>query len=124
MSTHTAWTYMNEMWDEILTKYYPSISYVFIAEEPGSEIYVNTDLEGSIYPQRFYVDFKLPPKYDCNSGFYADNEEDLISRFNSIFHRKFESIQQCEEELQKEFRKKEYRNKGYFIKINKFEEII
>ena len=76
LSTETAWEPMTEMWDKIIEKHYPSITYVLISEECGMGIYINTDLEGEDFPIRFSVDFKLPPKYDhlCEDGFYADCE--------------------------------------------------
>lgn len=125
-STWTAWYPMTEMCDKIIAKYYPSITYVFISEEPGCDLYVNTDIEGYDFTERFSVDFKLPPKYHYGSpnGFYADCEEDLIETFNSIFHRKYKSYKQCKKQLSKEFKKKEYRDKGYFLIIHKYEEAI
>ena len=126
LSTETAWRPMTEMWDKIIEKHYSSITYVLIAEECGCELYVNTDLTGDDFSERFSVDFKLPPKYDpqCEYGFYADCEEDLIETFNSIFHRKYKSYKQCKKRLSKEFKKKEYRDKGYFLRIHKYKEAI
>lgn len=123
-STWTAWEPMTEMWDKIIEKHYPSITYVLISEECGMGIYINTDLEGEDFPIRFSVDFKLPPKYDhlCEDGFYADCEEELVEMFNNIFHRKYKSYKQCKKRLFKEFKKKEYRDKGYFLTIHKYEE--
>lgn len=123
-STWTAWEPMTEMWDKIIEKYYPSITYVLIVEECGVGIYINTDLEGEDFPIRFSVDFKLPPKYTpvCEYGFYADCEEELVEMFNNIFHRKYKSFKQCKKRLSKEFKKKEYRDKGYFLTIHKYEE--
>ena len=124
LSTETAWEPMTEMWDKIIEKHYPSITYVLISEECGMGIYINTDLEGEDFPIRFSVDFKLPPKYDhlCEDGFYADCEEELVEMFNNIFHRKYKSYKQCNKRLFKEFKKKEYRDKGYFLTIHKYEE--
>ena len=126
LSTETAWGPMTEMWDKIIAKYYPSITYVLIAEEPGCNLYVNTDTEGYDFTERFSVDFKLPPKYTYGSpnGFYADCEEDVVETFNSIFQRKYKSYKQCKKRLCKEFKKKEYRDKGYFIAIHKYRETI
>lgn len=126
LSTETAWGPMTEMWDKIIAKYYPSITYVLIAEEPGCNLYVNTDTEGYDFTERFSVDFKLPPKYTYGSpnGFYADCEEDVVETFNSIFQRKYKSYKQCKKRLSKEFKKKEYRDKGYFITIHKYKEAI
>lgn len=126
LSTETAWRPMTEMWDKIIEKYYPSITYVLIAEEPGSNLYVNTDIEGYDFTERFSVDFKLPSKYHYGSpnGFYADCEEELVETFNSIFRRKYKSYKQCKKKLSKEFKKKEYCDKGYFLRIHKYEEEI
>lgn len=128
LSTETAWEPMTEMWDKIIEKYYPSITYVLIAEECGSNLYINTDLAGDDFSTRFSVDFKLPSKYTYGSpnGFYADCEENLVKIFNSIFHRKYKSYKQCKKRLSKEFKKKkkEYCDKGYFISIHKYEETI
>ena len=38
LSTETAWYPMTEMWDKIIEKYYPSITYVLISEECGMGI--------------------------------------------------------------------------------------
>ena len=126
LSTETAWYPKTKMWDKIIAKYYPSITYVLLAEECGNGIYINTDLEGYDFTEKFSVDFKLPPKYHYVSpnGFYADCEENLIETFNSIFHRKYKSFKQCKKRLFKEFKKKEYRDKGYFIAIHKYKEAI
>ena len=123
-STWTVWEPMTEMWDKIIEKYYSSITYVLIAEECGMGIYINTDVEGENFSTRFSVDFKLSPKYNSlyEDGFYADCEEDLVETFNSIFHRKYKSYKQCKKRLSKEFKKKEYRDKGYFLTIHKYEE--
>lgn len=124
LSTETAWYPMYEMWDKIIEKYYPSITYVLIAEECGMGLYINTDLTGDDFPTRFSVDFKLPSKYTplSENGFYADCEEELVEMLNNIFHRKYKSFKQCKKRLSKEFKKKEYRDKGYFITIHKYEE--
>ena len=126
LSTETAWNPLTEMWDKIIEKHYPSITYVLIAEEPGMGIYINTDLTGDDFSERFNVDLKLPPKYNplCEDGFYADCEEELVEMLNNIFHRKYKSYKQCKKRLSKEFKKKEYRDKGYSLTIHKYEEFL
>lgn len=122
ISTETAWCPMPEMWDKIIEKYYPSISYVFISEEPSMGIYVNTDIDGYDFSTRFSIDFSLPPKHNYGplSGFYADCEEDILKTFNYIFHRKYKSFKQCKKRLFKEFKKSAYRDKGYYITIHRY----
>ena len=112
--------------NKIIEKYYPSITYNLIAEEPGLKYFRNTDLAGNDFSVRFKVDFKLPVSYEfeCSTGFYADCEEDVVETFNSIFRRKYKSYKQCKKRLSKEFKKKEYRDRGYFLTIHKYEEAI
>ena len=50
LATETAWQPMTEMWDKIITKYYPSITYVLLAEEQGCALYINTDITGEDFP--------------------------------------------------------------------------
>ena len=40
-----AWVYHNGIFEMILENYFPQVDYVMTAEEPGCEIYVNTDTD-------------------------------------------------------------------------------
>lgn len=124
ITVHTAWEYKNEMWDKIIAKYYPSIKYMFRAEEPGSVIYVNTDIGGHIFPEKYIVYFNLPAKYSEDSVFYAANEKDIVSQFNAILGCRFKNYKQCKKRLYKRFNNKKQHDKGYFIKIHKYQETI
>ena len=51
--TEGAWSPVTEMYDWIAETY--DLDYVLWAEEPGMEIFVNTDVECKHFPERYYV---------------------------------------------------------------------
>lgn len=54
LSTMTAWGDMPEVWD-FVCKNYPSISYYYLAEEGGMCYYVNNDITGEYFPEKYYI---------------------------------------------------------------------
>lgn len=85
MSTETAWVPMPDMWNVIfLTCNYTDIKYVFQAEEPNDDVFINTDVE-----KRFFttygmadVDFSLPGYLPGTR--YFDSEQEMLDEFNQI----------------------------------------
>jgi len=51
----TAWSPLPEVWDILAEQY--GLSYVYIAEECGCEVYVNTDTEGRFYSDRYILNY-------------------------------------------------------------------
>lgn len=116
----TTWRPMIKMWDKIIEKYYPSVKYVFIAEEPGNEVFINTDEEGTFYKDRFCLELDLPEKYNCESTYYCTSEEGVVGTLNSIFGYSYDNYEQCIEAVEKELDKEEYRGKGHYVTVHKF----
>ena len=53
-----AWTPQLGLWDKLLTMpAFNKLSYVVKAEESGCEIFINTDVDGDIFPERFILDY-------------------------------------------------------------------
>ena len=84
VDTFTAWVPMPEMWDAIIEKHYsdtsgrPLINYVYISEEPGCCLYINTDDTGEIFRSRYILD-----DFEEDVSYYsADETEILISELN------------------------------------------
>lgn len=75
VETDTAWAPMPEMWDIILSRFYPSLSYVFTAFEEGCGLYINTDIEHTIFPERYYVSVYDPINNEFDSEFCESKEE-------------------------------------------------
>jgi hypothetical protein len=51
----TAWSPLPEVYEKFAEKY--GLSFVYIAEECGCEIYVNTDVEGRFFTDRYILDY-------------------------------------------------------------------
>ena len=49
----SAWEPLPEVWDAMAEKY--ELAYVYISEEPGMEIYVNTDAGGHFFSSRYIL---------------------------------------------------------------------
>ena len=94
----TAWGPMPEVWDKMAEKY--NLSYVYIAEECGMGIYVNTDAEGRFFTTRYLLDYfevehlELSPEFEAKYGellrdlseetTYYDNFDDVLDDFESF----------------------------------------
>lgn len=100
VETSTAWRPMPDMWDMILKKSYPSVKYVYEAEEPSNLLFLNTDTEGLFFPDKYIYSVELPTKTDYLNE-YADaprteffeerfsSEEELLNQINKDFEEHF-----------------------------------
>jgi hypothetical protein len=83
----TAYTPLPEIWDLMAGKY--ELSYVYLSEEPGCEIYVNTDDEGRFFPMRYTADCYDIPVETLDSDFlekcrqWIEDYQGEILYFNS-----------------------------------------
>ena len=74
----TAWAPLPEVYSIMAKKY--NLSYVYIAEEPGSEIYVNTDSEGRFFATRYMIN-----SFDVEClGLDSEAEEKFGERLREI----------------------------------------
>jgi len=55
LNSDTAWAPTDELWEAVIAQY-KGISFVYIAEECGESIYVNTDTEGVYFPERYLLE--------------------------------------------------------------------
>lgn len=98
VSTETAWVPMPEMWDVILDKYFQNehgntlIDYVFISEESGEEVYINTDTDGTFFPERFLLEVGGIPEHRDYESYYLESEQGVIELVNDIFATKIETF--------------------------------
>lgn len=88
LETITAWNPQTELFDAVIHKHYLDanenrlIDFVYIAEEPGFNIYINTDTEGEFFPDRFYIDSCVNNNYASE---YMEKEEDVITWLKETF---------------------------------------
>ena len=123
IETETAWVPLNELWDKIIENFYPSTTYVFFAEEPGAEIYINSDKSGSFFPDRYKACFRLPIKEIAHEDyeFYSFSEKYIVDIVNKILKKKYKNLKQCKKRLQKEFKRKKYYEQGFYFCVYKFD---
>jgi len=85
LNSDTAWAPTEGLW-KVVTAQYKGVSFVYIAEECGANIYVNTDAEGLYLPERYLLEIcgdALIP-----DGWYANQEKpdylDIRDYFNNF----------------------------------------
>ena len=72
LDTETAWGEMNEVWDLVMS-HYETLSYYYLAEEPGNLHFVTNDIDEEYFPENYYI-------YDSvlSQTEYAHCDEDLL----------------------------------------------
>lgn len=95
VETQTAWEPQDDVVREMLDCTECSeLDFVFIAEEPGNEIYVNTDTSGRFFSDRYVLDYDLSPATGLvgeggvgdDRDYYSDAES-LLRQFHTICDR-------------------------------------
>ena len=55
IETEAAWEPVTALWEAVLATY-NGVSFVYVAEEPGNTVYINTDTLGRFFPDRYLLD--------------------------------------------------------------------
>lgn len=63
VDSEDAWGPQNEVFDIILTDY-PDVDYVYLAEETGCSLYINTDETGEYFDYRYHVEYVKDDNYE------------------------------------------------------------
>lgn len=95
--THTIeqqdrWEPCVEIWEKICNDYYNGdISFVYRAEEPGSDIFINTDLTHLHFPEKIYCDYYV---YELDAGdvLCFTKETDFLKWLQTEFDLNVDSI--------------------------------
>lgn len=89
IETTTPWTFNDEMWDSIIQNNYQNVNYVYVAEEPNLEYYMNTDKNGLFYKEKYRIyifsdDIESVKKYisvsslsKMNACVFEDNDNEF-----------------------------------------------
>ena len=83
----TAWEPMTEGWGILLAKY--GLKQVTIAEEPACEVYVNTDIDGRWFKDRYIIEMCID---DNNYKEYYELIPEALADMEKYFHKKFRSL--------------------------------
>lgn len=82
ISIESAWSPVIDRITEWVQSIYPNVSVLGMCEEPGFEIYINTDTEGKYYQTRYRL--WLNTEDDNIKDYYCDNIEELVD-YLSLF---------------------------------------
>ena len=82
LSGETAWGPTDDLWEAVIEQY-KGISFVYVAEEPGNGVYINTDTDGVYFTDRFlmdiYGDVPIP------EGWYPNQEKPVALEIHEYF---------------------------------------
>lgn len=104
------WTPCLALWDIALEPYH--LKQVTLAEEPGYEVYINTDKSGKYFPEKYVVDLCVegldelgnPNVEDDYYTEYYESKEEATKDLSRFFGKKFKDFSEVEtyfEELRK-----------------------
>lgn len=127
------WSPNLEFWDLIIEKEYTTddgdriIDYVYEAEEPGCEIYINTDIDGEFFCDLYKVDAYLPKDLFCGEVMteYFSSTEDLFDALKTLVGKIFNFDESNDVNLKifiNDYLKKRYPNSDYYLSIHEFKE--
>jgi hypothetical protein len=106
LETETAWTPTDALWEAIIVQY-EGVSYVYIAEEPGNEIFINTDIDGIYFqgkylleicgdvpiPEGWYAGKDKPDYLDIRE--YFESLDEFMDYFIKLTGREFSTIEEA-----------------------------
>lgn len=93
-----AWSYHTLIWRHLIINNFPSVDFVFKAEEPGCEIYVISDISRKYFSELYIVDIQYANESDI---ICFDNDKELINYFNNLFNEDFSYMRQIENHIDK-----------------------
>ena len=96
----TDWVPMDELWEAVIAQY-KGVSFVYTAEECGERIYINTDIEGLYFPEKYLLeicgDAAIP------KGWYANQEKPNCLEIREYFSSFDDLRDYCIKLMGKEF---------------------
>lgn len=88
------WSPQLDLWDALIEKFFTNddgcrlVDYVYEAEEPGCEIYINTDEGGDFFPDLYKIEAHIPKELfgntDCYYSEYFEDTSSLIDHLEEI----------------------------------------
>lgn len=100
-----AWGPNYELFAEVIESWFPAITYEMMAEEPGGEVFINTDTEGKYFPFHYRIVIDTGGNDYIEERFKDFNEiNDFLSSLTTPTHpTHLETLNQVEEFLNDKF---------------------
>jgi len=112
-----AWSPHTAPWDAILSVVNGDIEFVYKSEEPGQNIFVNSDIEGWYFKEHYVIDASI---LDTEDTIYTRTESETISLCRFILKdRSINSIHQARTIASRLIKQE----KGEWFNIGEFEEV-
>lgn len=73
---------------------------MFRAEEPGNGVYINTDIKGDFFPERYLLEIEGVPEHRNFESYYMSDKKEVIDTVNRIFGTKLKAIKEVKEFLE------------------------
>lgn len=89
LMSEDAWYVQTEFYKTLLKKY-PHLHWVYLAEEPGMEIYDNADASGRFYPEKYILDYA--PDKGAWIFEYSTDLDGLLEYASKLFGRMFANL--------------------------------
>lgn len=102
LDTETAWNPNYDDMIELIGRNYNSLDLVMVSEEPGCEIYINTDTDGKFFTDKYMIEGHVTSVYDEYEYFTACDEDDFVKRVNELTGKSFKSVSEvfaCDEDF-------------------------
>jgi len=105
LQSETAWSPTDELWTAVVAQY-KGVSFVYIAEEQGEEVFINTDIEGIYFPEKYlleiYGDSPIPedwfPNQDKPSSLdirdYFSSFQELVKYCTKVTGKEFSTLEE------------------------------
>ena len=82
LDSNTDWVPMDELWEAVIAQY-EGVSFVYVAEECGESIYINTDVEGLYFHEKYLLE--ICGYAPIPEGWYAAQDKPLILEIREYF---------------------------------------
>ena len=104
LESNTDWVPMDELWETVIAQY-EGVSFVYISEECGESIYINTDADGVYFPERYLLeicgDAPIPDGWYANKGKplcfdireYFSSFDDLMDYCAKLTGKEFDTLE-------------------------------
>lgn len=132
LTTESAWSICDDILN-LITDKWPSLNYLYYADEPGCEFYETNDSEGKYFPARYYLHGFIPAK-DENDAVtllevdeYFNTEQEVLAFVGDTLHHPVESLDDIAawseeiEALNDEHEDDENWEEWCYISVNKIE---